>query len=72
MYFSAGAHFSLHQLKMHGIAKSNELTSATQMEFGSFDGGEDGAYSGVGFVKISNKFAVQSRFFSGTEQFGRL
>ena len=43
MYFSAGAHFSLHQLKMHGIAKSNELTSATQMEFGSFDGGEDGA-----------------------------
>ena len=33
------------------------------MELGSFDGGEDGEYSGVGFVEISELFATQDEFF---------
>ena len=32
------------------------------MEFGSFDGGEDGDYNGDGFVVISSTFSMQEAF----------
>ena len=42
---------------------------ASELEFGSFDGGGDDDYTGVGLVEISEIFAMQNAFFFGIEQF---
>ena len=33
------------------------------MDFGSFDGGEDGECNGVGLVEVSGIFAMQDDYF---------
>ncbi len=41
------------------------------MQFISFDGGMGVEHIGVGFVKISELFAMQGALFSATEPFDR-
>ena len=42
------------------------------MEVGLLDGGEDGKYSGVGFVDVSEISAMQGAFFFESESFDRI
>ena len=42
------------------------------MEFGSFDGREDGAHSGVIAVEMASLFLAQDTFFNGRETFDRV
>ena len=41
------------------------------MEFGSLNGGEDGEYTGAGFVTISQIFVMGDEFFFGMESFDK-
>ncbi len=36
------------------------------MEFGSFDGGEEGEHNGINLVEIGNIFIMQDGFFNET------
>ena len=42
------------------------------VEFSSFDRGEDGEHIDVGFVKISSTSVTEVKFFHGTESFDRV
>ena len=45
---------------------------ALGIDFGSFDGGEGGEHTGVGFVKISSKMSTPDEFCSGVIPFDRV
>ena len=45
------------------------INGTRQVEFCSFDGGEDGEHNGVGFVELSTRFAAHDDFFYGAASF---
>ena len=60
--------------KIDNIAKlaSCAKKGVREMKIDSLDGGQDGEYSGIDFLKISKTFATQGDFFFGPEQFDRV